>query len=136
MSASAHEPLAASVVSIVIEFDTSANLHASYYSFSLKEQPLPDTTRVTEAAAYIAGEYAAHRMIEPFPRYLGPQGIEEAYAVQQAYLEMLAKTRGPFGGYKIAYTTATMIIVPAMSKFEVDVDMPSTHHGILLPPRK
>ena len=108
MSASAHEPLAASVVSIVIEFDTSANLHASYYSFSLKEQPLPDTTRVTEAAAYIASEYKAHRMIEPFPQYLGPQGIEEAYAVQQAYLEMLSKTRGPFGGYKIAYTTATM----------------------------
>jgi 2-oxo-3-hexenedioate decarboxylase/2-keto-4-pentenoate hydratase len=37
-----------------------------------------------------------------------PRNADEAYAVQEAFQDIMSQTRGPVTGYKIAYTTATM----------------------------
>ena len=37
-----------------------------------------------------------------------PRTVDEAYAVQEAFQDIISQARGPVAGYKIAYTTTTM----------------------------
>ena len=61
-------------------------------------------SRTQQAAAYIAQQVEAREPIDIMAEAFVPRTIEEAYAVQSAVLNILAETKGPIGGYKIAST--------------------------------
>lgn len=65
---------------------------------------MPDNRRVQQAAEYVAKQYEADHPIDIMVQDFVPRTIEEAYAVQSAFLNILAETQGPVGGYKIAST--------------------------------
>ncbi len=63
---------------------------------------------IVEAARSLFAEYQDG---QPFTALPGPWNIgaiDEAYAVQREYLELLAEEQGQVAGYKLAYTTAAM----------------------------
>ncbi len=64
--------------------------------------------RTNQAAQFLASEFSANKPFDPIPSSIAPQSMEESYAVQVEYLSLLHDLRGEFGGYKVAYTTATM----------------------------
>jgi nitrate reductase beta subunit len=65
---------------------------------------MSDDSRIKQAAEYVAKQYEAHQSIDIMGQDFAPRSIEEAYAVQAAFLQLLAATKGPVGGYKIAST--------------------------------
>ena len=67
----------------------------------MADQPL-------RVAQYLIGEYSAHRALKRFPQDLTPSGLEEAYAIQSEFVTLRRAKEGALGGYKLAYTTATM----------------------------
>ena len=69
---------------------------------------MPPSTIILDAAQALFAEYQAG---EPFTALPGPWAIntiEEAYAVQREYLQLLSGAQGVVAGYKLAYTTAAM----------------------------
>jgi 2-keto-4-pentenoate hydratase len=65
---------------------------------------MSDESRIQQAAAYVAKQYEASQPIDIMVQDFVPRSIEEAYAVQSAFLKLLSETKGPVGGYKIAST--------------------------------
>jgi 2-keto-4-pentenoate hydratase len=63
-----------------------------------------DDRRIKQAAEYVAKQYEAGHPIDIMVQDFVPRTIEEAYAVQAAFLNILAETKGSVGGYKIAST--------------------------------
>ena len=61
-----------------------------------------------QAARFLLEEHTARRTFGPFPDAIAPRTVEEAYAVQEEFHALLAVTRGPIAGYKIALTTPVM----------------------------
>lgn len=68
---------------------------------------MPDN-RTKQAAQFFASEFRANKPFDSIPSSIAPQSIDESYVVQGEYLSLISDLRGDFGGYKIAYTTATM----------------------------
>ena len=64
-------------------------------------------TRIQRAARLLAAQY---RDKQPYSwdEESAPRTVEEAYAVQEAFQQIMAQDRGSIFGYKIAYTTATI----------------------------
>ena len=65
---------------------------------------MSDDRNIQRAAAYVAQQYEANQPIDIMVQDFVPPTIEAAYAVQSACLNLLAATKGPVGGFKIAST--------------------------------
>ena len=65
-------------------------------------------SQVREAARYLWEEHQARKPFGPIPEPYTPNSIDEAYAVQEEFQRLLARTYGPIAGYKIALTTPVM----------------------------
>lgn len=63
---------------------------------------------ILQAAEYQAGQHAEGKPLDLMLQPFAPQSMADAYAVQAGMVSMLAETRGPTAGYKIAYTSAVM----------------------------
>ena len=64
-------------------------------------------TRIELAARLLADQYRDGTRFS-LDEESAPRTIEEAYAVQEAFQDIMSQARGPVAGYKIAYTTATI----------------------------
>ena len=65
-------------------------------------------TDIQQAAEYQAAQHRERKPLDLMLQPFAPQTMAEAYAVQAGMVSMLAETRGPAAGYKIAYTSAVM----------------------------
>lgn len=65
-------------------------------------------SNITQAAQYLAQRYEARESLDIMLQDFAPTTIEDAYQVQDAFLGILGKDKGPLGGYKIAYTSFEM----------------------------
>ena len=65
-------------------------------------------TDIQQAAEYQAARHRERKPLDLMLQPFAPQTMAEAYAVQAGMVSMLAETRGPAAGYKIAYTNAVM----------------------------
>ena len=65
-------------------------------------------TDIQQAAEYQAARHRERKPLDLMLQPFAPQTMAEAYAVQAGMVSMLAETRGPAAGYKIAYTSAVM----------------------------
>lgn len=63
---------------------------------------------IRRAAQWLARQHLERRPSRPLPAALAPRGIDEAYAVQDAFVELKARACGAVVGYKIALTTPQM----------------------------
>lgn len=64
--------------------------------------------RLRRAARWLAERHLARAKSRPLPGSLAPRSIEEAYAIQDAFVRLKARACGPLAGYKIALTTPQM----------------------------
>ena len=69
---------------------------------------MAEDSRYQQAAQFL---YQAHRDRRPYenlPESFRPSAIDEAYAMQEAFKDLVAAERGSIAGYKIALTTPVM----------------------------
>lgn len=69
---------------------------------------MPDESRIQQAAEYVAKQSEANAPIDIMTQDFVPRTIEEAYAVQSSFLNILMGSRGALGGYKVGATNPTM----------------------------
>ena len=69
---------------------------------------MEDSDRTREAAEFLYQAHRERRQHESLPDDISPRTLEEAYAAQEAFQELLAGERGDIAGYKIALTTPVM----------------------------
>jgi 2-keto-4-pentenoate hydratase len=67
-----------------------------------------DTSRVRGAARWLVRQHLQRIPSRPMPRALAPSGIEDAYAVQDAFVSLKSRSCGDVMGHKIALTTPRM----------------------------
>jgi len=67
-----------------------------------------DASRVHRAARWLVRQHLQRIASRPMPRGLAPSGIDEAYAVQDAFVSLKARHCGGVVGHKIALTTPRM----------------------------
>jgi 2-keto-4-pentenoate hydratase len=65
-------------------------------------------SRVQRAARWLVRQHLERMASRPMPRGLAPSGIEEAYAVQDAFVSLKSRHCGDVVGHKIALTTPRM----------------------------
>lgn len=65
-------------------------------------------TRSQQAARFLHEAHRARRPYQPLPQEVSPRNIDEAYAMQEAFHQLIIPERGPISGYKIALTTPVM----------------------------
>ncbi|MGE0873974.1 MAG: 2-keto-4-pentenoate hydratase [Burkholderiales bacterium] len=86
-----------------------------------------DDSRIRQAAQFLLDEHAARHRFRPLPAHCAPASVEEAYAVQDAFVALKSGSRGRRIGWKIALTTPQMQamvgldtpIAGAMHEFQV-----------------
>ena len=67
-----------------------------------------DASRVQRAARWLVRQHQERIPSRPMPPALAPSGIEEAYAVQDAFVSLKSRACGTVAGHKIALTTPRM----------------------------
>lgn len=67
-----------------------------------------DANRVQRAARWLVRQHLQRIASRPMPRALTPSRIEQAYAVQDAFVSLKSRACGAVVGHKIALTTARM----------------------------
>jgi 2-keto-4-pentenoate hydratase len=67
-----------------------------------------NASRVRRAARWLVRQHLERIPSRPMPPTLAPHGIEEAYAVQDAFVALKARSCGGVAGHKIALTTSRM----------------------------
>ena len=67
-----------------------------------------NTDNFVTAGKFLFDQYNANKEMEPLPKHIHPESIEEAYSIQHEYLSLLSQTYGQPVGHKLAYTTNTM----------------------------
>lgn len=67
-----------------------------------------DDSKAQQAAHFLFDAHTTRRSYQPIPERFSPRSITEAYDIQDAYHELLAESRGPIVGYKVALTTQVM----------------------------
>jgi len=65
-------------------------------------------SQIKQAAQFLLEEHDSWKPFGPFPEAFSPRSVDEAYAVQEAFMALRYESQGPLGGYKIALTTAVM----------------------------
>jgi 2-keto-4-pentenoate hydratase len=69
---------------------------------------MTEPSNIAQAAQYLAQRYEARESMDILLQDFAPTTIADAYQVQDAFLDILGKSRGPIGGYKVAYTSDEM----------------------------
>lgn len=64
--------------------------------------------RIVRAARWLVRQHLGRARSRPMPASMAPRGIEEAYAIQDAFVALKASACGVVAGYKIALTTPQM----------------------------
>lgn len=64
--------------------------------------------RLMRAAWFLVDAHADREPFGPFPEDALPRTVDEAYAVQDAFVDLKSRVCGPVAGYKIALTTPAM----------------------------
>ena len=64
--------------------------------------------RLKRAAWFLVDAHAERERFGPFPDDSRPRSVDEAYAVQDAFVALKSRACGPVVGYKIALTTPAM----------------------------
>jgi 2-keto-4-pentenoate hydratase len=67
-----------------------------------------DPARVARAAQYFYDLHKEGRDLPPLPPEIRPADLDEAYAIQEAFVDRLEPERGPVAGHKIAVITKVM----------------------------
>jgi 2-keto-4-pentenoate hydratase len=67
-----------------------------------------DASRVHRAARWLVRQHLQRIASRPMTRGLAPSGIDEAYAVQDAFVSLKSRACGAVAGHKIALTTPSM----------------------------
>jgi 2-keto-4-pentenoate hydratase len=67
-----------------------------------------DASRVRQGARWLVRQHLGRFRSRPLPAELAPRDIAEAYAMQDAFVALKARSCGPVAGYKIALTTPQM----------------------------
>lgn len=67
-----------------------------------------DQGRVEKAARWLVRQHVERRPSRPMPSSVAPRDIDEAYAVQQAFVCLKAQACGAPAGYKVALTNPKM----------------------------
>jgi 2-keto-4-pentenoate hydratase len=65
-------------------------------------------SRIEQAARWLHDAHQRRERFAPLPADLAPQSIEEAYAMQAAYVSLRHEQYGPVAGYKVAITSEAM----------------------------
>ena len=65
---------------------------------------MPDENCIRQATRFLLEEQQARRPFAPIPASWAPRTVAEAYVMQEEFSTLLAATRGPAVGYKIALT--------------------------------
>jgi 2-keto-4-pentenoate hydratase len=63
---------------------------------------------IQEAAKHLFEAHERRERFAPLPSALAPRNLDEAYAIQDAYVAMRAQKLGGIAGYKVALTSAEM----------------------------
>lgn len=87
-------------------------------------------SRAEQAGVSLYQDSQARRALSLMATELAPRDIEEAYAVQAAYMDLKAADAGGYGGYKIGFTTKVMqqrigAMEPAYGRILADTLLPS-----------
>jgi 2-keto-4-pentenoate hydratase len=69
---------------------------------------MSDDHRIAQAAQFLLEEHRTRQPFAPLPAPCAARTVDEAYAMQEAFHALMAATRGPVAGYKIALTTPVM----------------------------
>ena len=69
---------------------------------------MTEPSKIAQAAQYLAQCYEARESMDILLQDFAPTTIADAYKVQDAFLNILGKSRGAIGGYKVAYTSDEM----------------------------
>jgi 2-keto-4-pentenoate hydratase len=69
---------------------------------------MSDAGRIQQAARCLVEEHRARKSFGPMPEMLAPRGVDEGYAIQEAFHTLMAATHGPVAGYKVALTAPVM----------------------------
>lgn len=64
--------------------------------------------RLKRAAWFLVDAHADREPFGPFPDDAAPRSVDEAYAVQEAFVDLKSRACGRVAGYKIALTTPAM----------------------------
>jgi len=73
----------------------------------LRKPPQPEP-RFEQAAQWLHDAHLRRERFAPLPADLAPRSIEDAYAVQAAYVSLRHAQYGPVTGYKVAITSEAM----------------------------
>lgn len=71
-------------------------------------RPAVADSRAERAARYLLQAHQRRQKFGPLPEEFAPRTLEEAYAVQAAYVGLRSESNGPVCGYKVALTTEAM----------------------------
>lgn len=69
---------------------------------------MTEQSKIVQAAQYLVQRYQAKESLDIMLQDFAPTTIADAYRVQEAFLDLLGQSKGPLGGYKIAYTSDEM----------------------------
>lgn len=69
---------------------------------------MSDITPGQHAAQFLWAEHQARNSFSPIPEPYTPHNLDEAYAVQEEFQQLLVEAAGSIAGYKIALTTPVM----------------------------
>lgn len=67
-----------------------------------------DESRIGQAARFLFEEHQDRKPFRPIPPACAARTVAEAYAIQEAFRDLMTVTHGPVAGYKIALTTPVM----------------------------
>ncbi len=81
------------------DFQTyNVRINPRIFLFALGQAAMSNESRIQQAAAYVAKQYEAKQPIDIVVRDFVPRTIEDAYAVQASFLNLLQASQGSVGG--------------------------------------
>lgn len=69
---------------------------------------MSDQDRNRQTAQLLLDQHRTRQPFDALPEALAPRGVEDAYAIQEAFRALRADRLGPVAGYKVALTSTVM----------------------------
>lgn len=69
---------------------------------------MQETDRVRQTARLLLDQHRTRQPFDTLPEALAPRGVDDAYAIQEAFRALRADQLGPVAGYKVALTSTVM----------------------------
>lgn len=69
---------------------------------------MPDEQRNQQTARLLLEQHRTRQPFDALPDALAPRGVDDAYAIQEAFRALRAEKLGPVAGYKVALTSTVM----------------------------